>query len=711
MSKSAILAAFGAVFIALCAFIALNLNRVNSDFYELSGIEISGEQKQSVEDFNREIARQIIVASAKRANFDAFIADMQKSGLFESIIYEVKDASVYQSELARFAPAMLDDASVELLKSDPQAFFERSARELYSKFRPLSLSQDFFSLSLHSRLSSRGAIKLDPAHNRFIAIIDGAPHYLATAKLAPKANDDALSALVREAQKSEILISGTALFSALGKSAGVRESSIAGAVSLSLSAALLLAAFSRARIFCLLLPALFGLACGVAATMAIRGSIHILSAVVSTSLIGLMLDYAVHWLGANIARRIEARSIKSMRNILLLGFFITAGGYFVFLFSPFFLLKEIAIFAIAALAGAFCFSYFALPLLLEGAEFRPAPVFAKALELYAKALYKINLSLKALILVCAALLAFLYLKMELKDDVSEYASLDKNLIAMNAKLASIGGSSFDLIVGNDASAVAKEAVARGLADSYTGAPILDPATQSFIKQSFANYDRSAFLNLGLSRELVDANFAKIADAPILSYEQAKSSVLFAAMPSIDPHIAFLRGVRDKAAVSELAAQMGTLHLNMRSAISEAFSQIKINALYLKCAAYALALALLWAFFGARTAWLIVICVFATNLAVLALLSAFGVSVNIFAIFALILSGAVGIDYMIFANNDKMALSDKIFGITLASLTSIISFFTLALSSTKAVALFGLCVSLNIALAAILAQVLAASKKS
>ena len=176
MSKSAILAVFGAAFIVLCAFIALNLNRVNSDFYELSGIEISGEQKQSVEDFNREIARQIIVASAEKASFDAFIADMQKSGLFESIIYEVKDASVYQSELARFAPAMLDDASVELLKSDPQAFFERSARELYSKFRPLSLSQDFFSLSLHSRLSSRGAIKLDPAQNRFIAAIDGTPH-------------------------------------------------------------------------------------------------------------------------------------------------------------------------------------------------------------------------------------------------------------------------------------------------------------------------------------------------------------------------------------------------------------------------------------------------------------------------------------------------------------------------------------------------------
>ena len=48
MSKSAILTAFGETFIALCAYITLNLNRVNSDFYELSGIEISGEQKQSV---------------------------------------------------------------------------------------------------------------------------------------------------------------------------------------------------------------------------------------------------------------------------------------------------------------------------------------------------------------------------------------------------------------------------------------------------------------------------------------------------------------------------------------------------------------------------------------------------------------------------------------------------------------------------------------
>ena len=76
------------------------------------------------------------------------------------------------------------------------------------------------------------------------------------------------------------------------------------------------------------------------------------------------------------------------------------------------------------------------------------------------------------------------------------------------------------------------------------------------------------------------------------------------------------------------------------------------------------------------------------------------------IFALILGGAVGIDYMIFALSPALAPRQKVFGIALAAFTSMISFFALAFSSTRAVSVFGLAVGINIFVCMILAQVFA-----
>ena len=76
------------------------------------------------------------------------------------------------------------------------------------------------------------------------------------------------------------------------------------------------------------------------------------------------------------------------------------------------------------------------------------------------------------------------------------------------------------------------------------------------------------------------------------------------------------------------------------------------------------------------------------------------------IFGLILAGAVGIDYMIFALNSHLQTAKKTFGISVAALTSMVSFFALSFSGTSAVAVFGLSVAINIAICAFLAGIYA-----
>ncbi|MBR7048050.1 MAG: hypothetical protein IKI43_06805, partial [Campylobacter sp.] len=103
------------------------------------------------------------------------------------------------------------------------------------------------------------------------------------------------------------------------------------------------------RIFAVVGVVAFGLVSGVFALFLFFDSVHSISVVISTSLIGLMLDFSAHWLGSNANSLVKKQSIKDMKKIFLLGFFITAGGYAVFLFSSFDLLLQIAVFAIFAL--------------------------------------------------------------------------------------------------------------------------------------------------------------------------------------------------------------------------------------------------------------------------------------------------------------------------------------------------------------------------
>jgi predicted exporter len=83
-------------------------------------------------------------------------------------------------------------------------------------------------------------------------------------------------------------------------------------------------------------------------------------------------------------------------------------------------------------------------------------------------------------------------------------------------------------------------------------------------------------------------------------------------------------------------------------------------------------------------------------------AAFGLSLNLFNMLALILVLGIGIDFTLFIAEARGTLAGTAFAITLSAITTILSFGLLAASETYAVSAFGFTVLIGIAAAYLLA---------
>jgi len=129
--------------------------------------------------------------------------------------------------------------------------------------------------------------------NGIVLTHEGEKFYLVKARLKPgyeprnliKFYEDVRELAVQDAVQA--YASCGALYGAYGKAGGDKESAVMSAVSLSLCAIFLLLAFKNLRIFCVVFVAIFGFACGLAASLLIYESLSVMVVVIGTSLVGL----------------------------------------------------------------------------------------------------------------------------------------------------------------------------------------------------------------------------------------------------------------------------------------------------------------------------------------------------------------------------------------------------------------------------------------
>lgn len=736
MKKLATILAFIFVFLASLGYSLTSLKNVQTDIFSLINFKDAKEAKV-LKEVQDEVASNflVLVNSKELANDVQSLA--LKSSLFKSFEANIDvNLNDIKSDINRSKIALLSRGDLELLKNDKNAFFKKRAEEIFNSFsfRLLNVNDDFFSLS--SGFSAKnGNVSLNLA-DLMLEVKDGKKSFfLLKGELKKGASSEGLINFYNEIEalkvgQNELFVHSSALYQAFSKQKNESESLYMSVVSLSLTAIFLMLAFRNLRIFYVIFIAIFGFSVAFAGTLLCLGELNILTILISTSLIGLMFDYILHWLSKNEGEAIRASSIKNMLKIFLLGLFITLSGYLAFTFSDLRLLKEVALFSSFALVAAFLASYFFMPLVFEGVKFYRSKVFDRFLTKFCDLSGAVARHLGVKFLAISLILLAIFLGFDLKnlsksENVKDYSNMPKSLLADSSYILSLTGNNQNTMIVirsrgdilGDEKSLLDELKKRNLIkdESSLSDMFLSKSEQDELKEAFkkALDDEKIYAiyeKFGFSKDEVRSEILKVLSekelsvSEILALKSMKDFKKF--VLDENASVAYVSGFVKGTASDEVLERYNAFSLNFASSLNESLTQAKELALKLKIAALVVAFLLLWFYFSALISALVMGVIIFGVLLTLFIFAVFGVNLSIFGVFGLILASAVGIDYMIFALNESLSEKERIYGIFCAFITSFISFFTLSFSQTAALSVFGLSVSLCVLIYGLCASVLA-----
>jgi len=723
MKKLATILAFIFVFLCSLGYSLASLKNVQTDIFSLINFKDAKEAKV-LKEVQDEMASNFLVLVNSKDLAKNVQSLALKSSLFKSFEVNIDvNLNDIKSDINRSKIALLGRADLELLKSDKNAFFKKRAEEIFNSFsfRLLNVNDDFFSLS--SGFSAKnGNASLNLA-DLMLEVKDGKKSFfLLKGELKKGASSEGLINFYNELNalkvgQNELFVHSSALYQAFSKQKNESESLYMSVVSLSLTAIFLMLAFRNLRIFYVIFIAAFGFSVAFAGTLLCLNELNILTILISTSLIGLMFDYVLHWLSKNEGEAIRASSIKNMLKIFLLGLFITLSGYLAFTFSDLRLLKEVALFSAFALVAAFLASYFFMPLVFEGVKFYRSKIFDAFLTKFCDLSGAVARHLGVKFLAISLTLLAIFLVFDLKnlsksENVKDYSNMPKSLLADSSYILSLTGNNQNtMIVTRSRGDIL--GVEKSLLDELKKRNLIKD--QAELKEAFkkALDDEQIYAiyeKFGFSKDEVRSEILKVLSekelsvSEILALKSMKDFKKF--VLDENASVAYVSGFVKGAASDEVLERHNAFSLNFASSLNESLTQAKELALKLKIAALLVAFLLLWFYFSALISALVMGVIIFGVLLTLFIFAVFGVNLSIFGVFGLILASAVGIDYMIFALNESLSEKERIYGIFCAFITSFISFFTLSFSQTAALSVFGLSVSLCVLIYGLCASVLA-----
>ena len=736
MKKLATILAFIFVFLCSLGYSLASLKNVQTDIFSLINFKDAKEAKV-LKEVQDEMASNFLVLVNSKELAKNVQSLALKSSLFKSFEAKIDvNLNDIKSDINRSKIALLSRADLELLKSDKNTFFKKRAEEIFNSFsfRLLNVNDDFFLLSSGFSAKS-GNVSLNLA-DLMLEVKDGAKSFfLLKGELKKGVSSEGLIKFYNELEalkvgQNELFVHSSALYQAFSKQKNESESLYMSVVSLSLTAIFLMLAFRNLRIFYVIFIAAFGFSVAFAGTLLCLNELNILTILISTSLIGLMFDYVLHWLSKNEGEAIRASSIKNMIKIFLLGLLITLSGYLAFTFSDLRLLKEVALFSAFALVAAFLASYFFMPLVFEGVKFYRSKIFDAFLTKFCDLSGAVARHLGVKFLAISLILLAIFLVFDLKnlsksENVKDYSNMPKSLLADSSYILSLTGNNQNTMIVTrsngdilaDEKSLLDELKKRNLIKDKSSLSdmFLSKSEQSELKEAFkkALDDEQIYViyeKFGFSKDEVRSEILKVLGekelsvSEILALKSMKDFKKF--VLDENASVAYASGFVKGAASDEVLERHNAFSLNFASSLNESLTQAKELALKLKIAALVVAFLLLWVYFSALISALVMGVIIFGVLLTLFIFAVFGVNLSIFGVFGLILASAVGIDYMIFALNESLSEKERIYGIFCAFITSFISFFTLSFSQTAALSVFGLSVSLCVLIYGLCASVLA-----
>lgn len=708
-------------------------------------------EQRTQEPLNREIL--VLVGHPERDQAIALAARLgeqwQASGLFEKVQWSLQtDLAALRAQLLQGRLAMLSAADRKALTDTPQAFIQQRVQSLFDPFSGFSLvpSQDDW-LGLTGRIQNSqprpAAVQLDTASGSLIAEADGQYWVLLRARTQGNAFDMQLplqvaslladSRVVADQQGAHLLAASGLLYAADGQQQARREMTwVGGGATLGIILLLLLA-FRRWRALLALVPVLVGMLFGTTACVALFGQMHVMTLVLGSSLIGVAVDYPLHYLSKSWSLR-PWQSWPAVRLTLpgmSLSLATSCIGYLALGFTPFPALTQIAAFSAAGLVGAYLSAVCLLPALLKNTRLQPAQwplsVATALVNLRERLLQRVpSPALLALVLLfCVGGLWHL----ETRNDIRQWVGSSPTLLEEAKEVARITGyqptSQFYLVRGADQSQLLDrlqtlsvrldQQVQAGTLKGYMALSqtLASTAEQQRLREALTRLPQhwQPLLEVGVPQSALENEVAQLRALPVLDIDQVLAGPLGEAWRPLwlgaDEQgvaaIVSLQGLSDPALLRQQVADLdGAQLVDRLGDLNRLFAATQISAAELKLLSCVLiALLLIWPF-GFGGALRIVALPLLAALCSLASLGWLGQPLTLFSLFGLLLVTAISVDYSILMHERIGGSAVSLLGTLLAATTTWLSFGLLAVSSTPAVSNFGLAVSLGLAFSFILA---------
>ena len=641
----------------------------------------------------------------------------RKSGVFEQVDSSVTpDLDKVRKDIGKLGLALLPNEQVRLLFEHPQAYFQVRAEAAVNPFAapsPLSLEQDWlgFGRFVAGKANPQSRLQWNMDNGMlFTEGDDGKTWVWLRGRLAAGDNfsgNEALLPLMAESRKlakakgADTLAAGGALFAAASKTEAEQESRLMSTVGMLLTFALLLWVFRSVRVFWLTLPLAAGMLTGLAAALLFFGEVHILTIVIGTSLVGMLVDFPLHWLAPSVfgTRAKNGKTAFSddpvwqaepaMKHVLpsfTVSLLITVLGYALLWFTPLPVLRQTAVFSGFALAGAFGATVLWLPPLFQRYRAKTVPFAALTERLYAlSGRLKIRLHKRGWLMVGGVLLAVGLWRSDWRDDIRQWVNMPSEMLAEVQRIGQLSGADFG---GKYLVAEAKK-------------------LQNRLRElSKLPESRQPLVDIGIPHKTLRNALLQAADAPPLTLADALKTDLAEAWRPLylgevekDRFAAIVRlnGMTDDTAVRSAAQSVAGVHwADKRAHLNDLFHHTRNQAAWLKLASYALAWLVLWRMFGMKRGTKILAVPLAAAVCTVAVLGLAGIPVSLFAMFGLLLVSAIGVDYAVYALTARHSSPARLGGMLLAAATTAISFALLALSGTPAVAAFGITVTVGVA---------------
>ena len=513
-------------------------------------------------------------------------------------------------------------------------------------------------------------------------------------------------------------------------------------VSIVLILLLLLWAFrTPVPIVCTLVAIGVAICAALSGTWALFGSIHVFTFVFGTSVIGVSIDYAIHfftdWKHGTSESGLEIR--RHIFKGLLLGFMTTELSYIALTFADFPLLRQMAVFSIVGLASSFATILLLFPNLplpqgdARAKSMAPTRIPAFILDFYDR--FAPRTVVVAGIVLLLALVPGV-LKLNIHTDMRALYAMSENLKrseALNARLNNLGisanyfiveGSSEQELLRNEESLVRRLDSALDMAhdsahDSVSSSvkPVLGGylATSVYIpslkvqEETFEGI-RRLYASPVFDELLRDLNLSsdsvRVPDAsPHYLTPQSEIPASFRSILSMlwigevngkFYSAVFPLHVAANFEVSQFAEALPFVYaVNKMDNVNATLTDLSRVALLLVALAYLVVCVVLVLVYGFVQALKVIRAPVISCFFIAAVFGYCGIPFNFFAIVGVILTLGIGIDYALFfkeggSRNLKTALA-----VMLSAMTTLISFGSLSFSSFVPVATFGFSVLLGI----------------